>query len=154
MPIAVVLGDWPRLPRWFTARIWTAAEDKVRGLLRDDPKNAPLIFVLGTILRGQERFDEALDAFMESEQLEPGFPETHNQISYLFYRTDDGNDALAEARTALSIDPGECRGVSLPWAGAVCQTTLRCGAECLREIAGAGAGERGCVIRHRDHGAR
>ncbi len=86
------------------------AEDKVRGLLRDDPKNAPLIFVLGTILRGQERFDEALDAFMESEQLEPGFPETHNQISYLFYRTDDGNDALAEARTALSIDPANAEG--------------------------------------------
>jgi tetratricopeptide (TPR) repeat protein len=83
----------------------TAAEDHVRAALRDDPGNASLLFVLGTILRRQERTDEALDAFMEAEHRRPGFPETHNQISYLFYRTDDSDNALAEARTALSMDP-------------------------------------------------
>jgi len=87
-----------------------AAEDKIRALLRDDaddalPNNALLHFVLGTILRRQDRFDEALDAFTESSRLMPGFPETHSQLSYLFYRTDDADDALAEARTALSMDP-------------------------------------------------
>ena len=35
----------------------------------------------------------------------PGFPETHSQFAYLFYRTEDAEDALAEARTALSMDP-------------------------------------------------
>ena len=90
-----------------------AAEDKIRTLLRDDadggsprsPNNALLHFVLGTILRRQDRFDEALDAFTESSRLMPGFPETHSQLSYLFYRTDDSDEALAEARTALSMDP-------------------------------------------------
>jgi tetratricopeptide (TPR) repeat protein len=97
-----------------------AAEDKIRTLLRDDagdaspnsafpssalPNNALLQFVLGTILRQQSRFDEALDAFSESSRLMPGFPETHSQLSYLFYRTDDSAEALAEARTALSMDP-------------------------------------------------
>src|SRR4029077_13505208 len=91
------------------------AEDKIRTLLRDDggvaspnnasPNNALLQFVLGTILRRQSRFDEALDAFTESSLLIPGFPETHSQLSYLFYRTDDSAEALAEARTALSMDP-------------------------------------------------
>ena len=97
-----------------------AAEDQIRTLLRDDadsaspngalpnnalPNNALLQFVLGTILRRQSRFDEALDAFTESSLLIPGFPETHSQLSYLFYRTDDSAEALAEARTALSMDP-------------------------------------------------
>jgi tetratricopeptide (TPR) repeat protein len=84
---------------------FNAAEDKIRTLLRDDADKAALYFVLGTILRRQERFDEALDAFTESSRLMPGFPETHSQLSYLFYRTDDAEDALAEARTALSMDP-------------------------------------------------
>ncbi|MGZ4845579.1 MAG: hypothetical protein ACXV75_12805, partial [Candidatus Angelobacter sp.] len=83
-----------------------AAENKVRTLLQDDAGNdanhALLNFVLGTILRREDRFDEALDAFTESSRLLPGFPETHSQLSYLFYRTDDPEAALAEARTALS----------------------------------------------------
>jgi len=94
------------------AKNFNAAEDKIRALLRNDndaekaaPNNAPLHFVLGTILRRQDRFDEAIDAFTESSRLMPGFPETHSQLSYLFYRTDDTGDALAEARTALSMDP-------------------------------------------------
>ena len=87
------------------SRDWNATEDKLRILLRDDPANASLLFVLGTVLRGEERFDEALDVFTESARLMPGFPETHNQLSYLCYRTDDADNALAEARTALSMDP-------------------------------------------------
>jgi tetratricopeptide (TPR) repeat protein len=89
-----------------------AAENKVLALLRDDANhdtgndanNALLNFVLGTILRREDRFDEALDAFTEASRLLPGFPETHSQLSYLFYRMDDPEAALAEARTALSMD--------------------------------------------------
>ena len=89
---------------------YSTAEDKIRAVLSDDSNNAHansalLHFVLGTILRRQDRFDEALDEFTESSHLMPGFPETHSQLSYLFYRTDDADDALAEARTALSMDP-------------------------------------------------
>ncbi len=86
-----------------------AAENKVLALLRDDAGNDAnqglLNFVLGSILRREDRFDEALDAFTESSRLLPGFPETHGQLSYLYYRMDDPEAALAEARTALSMDP-------------------------------------------------
>jgi tetratricopeptide (TPR) repeat protein len=86
-----------------------AAESKIRALIHDDAgdgENQALHhFVLGNILRREDRFDEALDEFMESSRLLPGFPETHSQLSYLFYRTDDAENALAEARTALSMDP-------------------------------------------------
>jgi tetratricopeptide (TPR) repeat protein len=89
---------------------FSSAEDKVRSMLRDagemaSANSALLHFVLGTILRRQDQFDEALDEFTESSRLMPGFPEVHSQLSYLFYRTDDAEDALAEARTALSMDP-------------------------------------------------
>ena len=54
----------------------------------------------------QDRFDEALDEFTEAVAPQcRRFPETHNQLSYFFYRTEDSDNALAEARTALSIDP-------------------------------------------------
>jgi protein O-GlcNAc transferase len=86
-------------------RQFDAAEDKVRALLRDDAGSPLLYFVLGTILREQDRPDDAVDAFTESSRLMPGFPETHAQLSYLFYRLDDSANALAEARTALSMDP-------------------------------------------------
>jgi len=84
-----------------------AAENNLRAQLRNDTDadNALLHFVLGTILRREERFDEALDEFTESSRLLPGFPETHSQLSYLFYRDDDSESAVAEARTALSMDP-------------------------------------------------
>lgn len=102
-----------------------AAEKQIRSWLRDQPDNAAvqsapghaqpnrpptknpalLHFVLGTILQRQGHFDEAFDEFSESSHLMPGFPETHNQLSYNFYRTEDSDNALAEARTALSMDP-------------------------------------------------
>jgi tetratricopeptide (TPR) repeat protein len=87
-----------------------AGEDSIRGLLQGSSEtavqnNALLHFVLGTVLRREDRFDEAEDEFTESLRLMPGFPEAHSQLSYLFYRTDDSENALAEARTALSMDP-------------------------------------------------
>jgi len=84
---------------------YAAAEEKIRAILRDDPANPWAQFVLGTILRQQSRFEEAFDVFTESAKLMPSFPETHSQLSYLFYRDDDSDNAIAEARTALSMDP-------------------------------------------------
>ena len=84
---------------------YAAAEAKIRTFLRDDAGNPWAQFVLGTILRQQNRFEEAFDVFTESAKLMPNFPETHSQLSYLFYRDDDSDNAIAEARTALSMDP-------------------------------------------------
>jgi tetratricopeptide (TPR) repeat protein len=86
-------------------RRFDAAETNVRALLRDDAASPVLYFVLGTILRDQDRPDDAVEAFTESSRLMPSFPETHGQLAYLFYRLDDSANALAEARTALSMDP-------------------------------------------------
>ena len=60
---------------------------------------------LGVMLRQQEQFDDAYDELGWRLRLMPDLPENHSALSYLFYRLDDGPNAIAEARTALSIDP-------------------------------------------------
>lgn len=46
-----------------------------------------------------------MDEYQESEGSEPGFSGTHSRLAYVFYRSDDPDNAIAEARTALSLDP-------------------------------------------------
>ncbi|HWW15201.1 MAG TPA: tetratricopeptide repeat protein [Candidatus Dormibacteraeota bacterium] len=81
------------------------AELELRQALTSDPQNATLRFALGTMLRQQERWDDAFDEISIAAQLMPDFPENHSSLAYIFYRLDDGPNAIAEARTALSMDP-------------------------------------------------
>ena len=77
----------------------------LRQALSSDPQNASLHFALGAMLRQQGRFDDAFDEITLSAQLMPDLPENHSALAYLFYLLDDGPNAIAEARTALSMDP-------------------------------------------------
>jgi tetratricopeptide (TPR) repeat protein len=70
-----------------------------------DGEKSALHFALGVILRQQEKWDEALDELTHATQLMPDLPENHSALAYLFYWMEDGPNAIAEARTALSIDP-------------------------------------------------
>lgn len=81
------------------------AELALRQALSADPENAALHFALGTMLRQQELWDDAIDEITRSAQLMPDFPENHGSLAYIFYRLDDPSDSIAEARTALSMDP-------------------------------------------------
>ena len=81
------------------------AELALRQALIADPQNAALHFALGTMLRQQELWDDAIDEITLSAQLMPDFPENHSSLAYVFYRVDDPSDSIAEARTALSMDP-------------------------------------------------
>ncbi len=81
------------------------AERDLRQVLSSNADNAALHFALGTMLRQQEQWDDAFDEITESARLMPDFPENHGTLAYIFYRLDDGPNAIAEARTALSMDP-------------------------------------------------
>jgi tetratricopeptide (TPR) repeat protein len=70
-----------------------------------DTQVSALHFALGVIYRQQEKWDDAYDELTQATQTMPDLPENHAALAYLFYRTDDGENAIAEARTALSIDP-------------------------------------------------
>jgi tetratricopeptide (TPR) repeat protein len=89
---------------------YRAAEDRLRTLLPNDPRNPWLHFALGTVLKEQNRTEEAFDEFTESCRLTPGIAETHLQLAYLFYRLEDPENAIAEARTGLSMDPSNALG--------------------------------------------
>jgi tetratricopeptide (TPR) repeat protein len=82
-----------------------SAELLLREMLQRDPQNAALHFALGAMLRQQEQWDDAFDEVTESARLMPDFPDNHISFAYIFYRLDDGPNAIAEARTALSMDP-------------------------------------------------
>src|SRR5262249_33255906 len=62
---------------------------------------------LGLCRRNQMQgdWDGGFEEFSESKRLLPGLPETHNRLAWNFYHSEDGENAIAEARTALSIDP-------------------------------------------------
>lgn len=81
------------------------AEIDLRTLVAADPQNSALHFALGVMLRQQEQWDDAYDELAEATRLMPDLPENHGALAYLFYRLDDGPNSIAEARTALSIDP-------------------------------------------------
>ena len=81
------------------------AEFALRAAINTDDENSALHFALGVVLRQQERWDDAYDELTAALKLMPDLPENHSALAYLFYRLDDGPNAIAEARTALSIDP-------------------------------------------------
>ena len=81
------------------------ADLDLRQAVSADPQNAALHFALGSMLRLQERWDDAFDEITLATRLMPDFPENHSGLAYIFYRLDDGPNAIAEARTALSMDP-------------------------------------------------
>ena len=82
------------------------AELGLRDALSTDDGNSALHFALAAMLRHQDKWEESLDEMAEATRLMPELPENHSAMAYTFYRTDDDQLAIAEARTALSIDPG------------------------------------------------
>jgi Flp pilus assembly protein TadD len=94
------------------------AELALQEVLPSDQQNSALHFALGVMLRQQEQWDEAFDEIMEATRLLPDLPENHSALAYIFFRLDDGPNAIAEARTALSLDPKnseayQCLGLGL-----------------------------------------
>lgn len=82
-----------------------AAELRLREALRSDPQKGALHFALAAMLRQQGQWDDAFDEITQSARLMPDLPENHSAFAYIFYRLEDGPNAIAEARTALSMDP-------------------------------------------------
>ena len=73
------------------------AETELRTVVAADPNDSALHFALGTMLRQQEQYDDAYDELVAALKPMPDLPENHSALSYLFYRLDDGPNAIAEA---------------------------------------------------------
>src|SRR5260370_9758016 len=81
------------------------AEADLHAVVSADSQNSALHFALGVMYRQQELWDEAYDELTQATRIMPELPENHGALAYLFYRLDDGPNAIAEARTALTLDP-------------------------------------------------
>ena len=85
---------------------YRTAEKGLRGIMmRSATNDGVLEFTLGALLSKQEQWDAASDVLTDAAGKMSGLPEVHSQLAYVFYRIDDGDNAIAEARTALSLDP-------------------------------------------------
>lgn len=64
-------------------------------------------FVMVEVLVRQEKWTEAEAIMMQIQSQDPDFPESHTKQSYLFYRVDDAEGGLREARSALAENPND-----------------------------------------------
>src|SRR5262249_41391250 len=87
------------------ARKFDLAQPTVEKLSNKFPDDASLKFALGLIHQQLEQWDPAFDAYSDARDLAPDSSDVHCRLSYVFYRYGDGDNAIAEARTALSLDP-------------------------------------------------
>ena len=123
------------------------AETELRTLVAADPTDSALHSALGTMLRQQEQYDDAYDELVAALKLMPDLPENHSALSYLFYRLDDGPNAIAEARTALSIDPKNSEAYQFLGIGPLLARAVSGRHPRLYGIAGARAGQSRYVLR-------
>ncbi len=85
-------------------RKYQEAQSILQKLIATDSGNAALHFALGYVHQQRQDWDDALDSSQNAQQLMPGLSDVHSRVAYLLYRADDADGAIAEARTALSID--------------------------------------------------
>jgi tetratricopeptide (TPR) repeat protein len=64
-------------------------------------------FVAGWLLTQKKDYSEAPIMYSNVLQSDPNFPEAHTKLSYALYRTGADEDALREARAALTQNPND-----------------------------------------------
>jgi tetratricopeptide (TPR) repeat protein len=81
------------------------AADELTATLKGNFEKFEIGFVMGELLREQERWGEAAAVYTEVLRQDPNFPEAHTKLSYLMYRLGDPEQTLREARIALARTP-------------------------------------------------
>ncbi len=81
------------------------AAEQLTATLKGNFEKFEIGFVMGELLRQQERWAEAAAVYTQVLNEAPDFPEVHTKLSLLFYRLGDGETALREAKAALAQTP-------------------------------------------------
>jgi Flp pilus assembly protein TadD len=82
-----------------------AAERALAAGLARCPKSPSLHSELGRRLKAAGRFEEALAAFAESRRLGPAEPAPYIERALIFFRLNRDQEAVAELRGALNVEP-------------------------------------------------
>lgn len=81
------------------------AGDELTAALKGNFEKFEIGFVMGELLRQEERWAESAAVYSEVLRQDADFPEAHTKLSYLFYRLGDPEQAVREARIALARTP-------------------------------------------------
>ena len=81
------------------------AADELTATLKGNFEKFEIGFVMGELLRRQDRCAEAAAVYAEVLRQNPDFPEAHTKLSFVLYCSGDGEDALREAKAALLLAP-------------------------------------------------
>jgi tetratricopeptide (TPR) repeat protein len=93
------------------AMAWSALEDRdqaeyfCRLALGLDPEAADLHLLLGDLLRGMGRHQEALECVLRAVRLAPAMAQARNNLGNAYWDLGRGQEALAAFREALRADP-------------------------------------------------
>jgi tetratricopeptide (TPR) repeat protein len=82
-----------------------AAQTELRAAIRVDPSLASAHFLLGVLLEGSGRLDEAVVEYTTAVTQNPRFREGHLRLATALRRMDRPEEALSSYRRVLEIDP-------------------------------------------------
>jgi Tfp pilus assembly protein PilF len=102
---AAVLEQLARAAELVRAGQQREAAQSLAAALQQDPSNMAAAFVMGQIMREHEQWPQAMMLYTEILRQDPEFPEAHTKLAYIQYRMGDGEEAIAEARSALRRTP-------------------------------------------------
>ncbi len=130
------------------------AKSILQKLITADTGDATLHFVMGYLCQQQSDWDEAFYSHENSRVLMPGLSDTHSRLAYLFYRSDDADNAIAETRTALSIDPKNVEAYRFLGLGLYANGQYSAAVRAFQGITGLPAEQGRHLLRHRNYSPR
>lgn len=75
-----------------------------------DPLSATLNFHLGAVYYFASHYDEAIEEFRKTIELDPLFPATHQLLACAYARTGRWQDAMTESERGLTLSGGSLSG--------------------------------------------
>ena len=83
------------------------AEAILRGLAKRDHDNYQVWSLLGAVLADQKRYDEALSAYNQAARISRDDPDPHFFMAMVLHTMGREDQALAQCRAALAIEPND-----------------------------------------------
>jgi protein O-GlcNAc transferase len=81
------------------------AEQIFRDVLRDDPTNATVLYLLGTACHVQGKLDEAVENYEQALQLKPDYSEVHNNLGVIYATQSRWEEAISCYLQARQLKP-------------------------------------------------
>src|SRR5260370_23754601 len=108
--------------KYIKEKPYDEAAEQLTATLKGNFEKVEIGFVMGELLRQQERWTEAAAVYKEVLNEAPDFPEVHTKLSYVIHRLGDVEQALREAKMALARTP---ENAEAHWCLAIALSDLR-----------------------------